>query len=46
MMQDVTALAHFLEALATVASSRGEAQRSAILLGTAEGSLRVVGPPV
>ncbi len=44
--KDRANLAHFLEALAAVASSRDEAERSAFLLGAAEGSLREVGAPV
>ena len=39
-------LAQFLEALAVVASSQGEAERSALLLGAAEGLLREVGAPI
>ncbi|MGH3144909.1 MAG: ATP-binding protein, partial [Rubrobacter sp.] len=44
--KDRANLAHLLEALAAVASTRGEALRSAVLLGAVETSLRVVGAPV
>jgi hypothetical protein len=44
--KDVTSLAHFREALATLAFWRGEAERSAVLLGTAEGLPREVGAAV
>ena len=44
--KDGTGLAHFLDALAALASSRGEAERSAVLLGAAEVLLRGVGAPV
>jgi hypothetical protein len=42
---DRVMLAQFLEALAMMASSRGEAERSALLLGAAEGLLLEVGAP-
>jgi len=44
--KDRANLAHFLDALSAVAALRGEAQRSAILIGAAEESLREVGAPV
>jgi tetratricopeptide (TPR) repeat protein len=44
--RDLANLAHFMEALATVAALRGEAKRSALLLGAADGTLRGVGAPV
>jgi predicted ATPase/DNA-binding XRE family transcriptional regulator len=44
--KDRANLAHFLEALAAISSSRGEAKRSALLLGAAESSLQEVGAPV
>ena len=44
--KDRANLAHFLEALSAVAALRGEAKRSAVLIGAAEGSLREVGAPV
>ncbi len=44
--RDLANLAHFMEALATVAVLQGEAKRSALLLGAADGALRGVGAPV
>ena len=44
--RDLANLAHFMETLATVATLRGEAKRSALLLGAADGTLREVGAPV
>ena len=44
--KDQANLAHFLDALAAISSSRGEAERSATLLGAAEGSLQKVGASV
>ena len=44
--RDLANLAHFMEALATVAALQGEAKRSALLLGAADGALRGVGAPV
>jgi tetratricopeptide (TPR) repeat protein len=44
--KDRANLAHFLEVLAAVTSSRGEAERSAVLLGAAGGLLQQVGAPV
>jgi len=44
--KDRANLAHFLDALAAVAAFRDEAQRSAILLGTAEALLEEVGARV
>jgi predicted ATPase/DNA-binding XRE family transcriptional regulator len=44
--KDLANLAHFMEALATVAALRGEAKRSAVFLGAAEATLRGVGAPV
>ena len=41
--KDRAYLAHFMEALAAVASSRNEAERSAVLIGAAEGLLEAVG---
>jgi hypothetical protein len=38
--------AHFLDALSAVAALRGEAERSALLIGAAEEFLREVGAPV
>ena len=43
---DLANLAHFLEALAVVCSSRDEAERAAMLLGSAEGALQKVGATV
>jgi predicted ATPase/DNA-binding XRE family transcriptional regulator len=44
--RDTANLGHFLGALSAVAALRGEATRSAVLLGAAEESLREVGAPV
>ena len=44
--KDRANLAHFLEALAVVASSQGAAERAALLFGSAEGLLREVGASV
>jgi predicted ATPase/transcriptional regulator with XRE-family HTH domain len=44
--RDRANLAHFLDALSAVAALRGEAKRSALLIGAAEESLREVGAPV
>ena len=44
--RDRANLAHFLDALSAVAALRGEAERSALLIGAAEESLREVGAPV
>jgi predicted ATPase/transcriptional regulator with XRE-family HTH domain len=44
--KDRANLAHFLEVLASITSSQGEAERSALLLGAAESSLQEVGAPV
>lgn len=44
--KDRANLAHFLEALAVVAASRGDGERAALLLGAAEGLLLAVGAPV
>lgn len=44
--RDLANLAHFMEALATVAALRGEAKRAAVLLGAADGALLGVGAPV
>jgi ATP/maltotriose-dependent transcriptional regulator MalT len=44
--KDRANLAHFLDALSAVAALRGEATRSALLIGAAEESLREVGAPV
>jgi non-specific serine/threonine protein kinase len=44
--KDRANLAHFLEAMSAVAASRGEAERSAVLIGMAEGSLEEAGAPV
>jgi predicted ATPase len=44
--KDRANLAHFLEVLAAVTSSRGEAERSTVLLGAAGGLLQQVGAPV
>jgi tetratricopeptide (TPR) repeat protein len=44
--KDRANLAHFLEVLAAVTSSRGEEERSAVLLGAAEGLLQQLGAPV
>ena len=44
--KDRANLAHFLDALSAVATLRGEAERSAVLIGAAEESLREVGAPV
>ena len=44
--KDRANLAHFLEALSAVAALRGEAERAAVLIGAAEGSLQEVGVPV
>jgi len=44
--KDRANLAHFLDALSAVAALRGEAKRSAVLIGAAEESLREVGAPV
>ena len=44
--RDLANLAHFMEALATVAALRGEAKRAALLLGAADGALLGVGAPV
>jgi hypothetical protein len=43
--KDRANLAHFLDALSAVAALRGEAERSALLIGAAEVSLREVGAP-
>jgi len=42
---DRISLAQYLEALAVLASSQGEAERAALLLGAAEGLLQEVGAP-
>ena len=44
--KDRANLAHFLDALSAVAALRGEPERSAVLIGAAEESLREVGAPV
>lgn len=44
--KDRANLAHFLDALSAVAALRGEAERSAVLIGASEESLREVGAPV
>ena len=44
--KDRANLAHFLDALAAIASSQGEAERSALLLGVAEALLKEVGARV
>ena len=44
--KDRANLAHFLDALSAVAALRGEAERSVVLIGAAEESLREVGAPV
>jgi tetratricopeptide (TPR) repeat protein len=44
--KDRANLAHFLDALSAVAALRGETERSALLIGAAEESLREVGAPV
>lgn len=46
MVKDRTSPAHFLEALAAVSALRGEAERSAVLLGAAEGVQREAGASV
>ena len=46
LTKDRASLAHFLDALSAVAALRGEAKRSALLIGAAEESLREVGAPV
>jgi DNA-binding CsgD family transcriptional regulator len=45
-MGDLANLSYFLEGLAVVAASRGEAGRSARLFGAAEGSMEEAGGPV
>jgi non-specific serine/threonine protein kinase len=44
--KDRANLAHFMEALSAAEAFRGEAERSAVLIGAAESSLREVGAPV
>jgi predicted ATPase len=44
--KDRANLAHFLRALSAVEAFEGEVERSAVLIGAAEGSLREVGAPV
>ena len=44
--RDRANLAHFLDALSAVAALRGEPERSAVLIGASEESLREVGAPV
>ncbi len=46
LTEDVTSLTHFREVLATLAFWQGDAERSAVLFGTAEGLPREVGPAV
>jgi non-specific serine/threonine protein kinase len=45
-MGDRANVAYCLEGLATVARTRGQVERSALLLGAAEGLLQAVGDPV